>query len=280
MYTRLADFDINGSDPAQFRYTWGPDDRDPASNAVLQLIDPFTAPISLPLADWRQQPKIPGRITDRLSIHSTGVGSNNRELRVEGWDQAGNTGFWFKPMLGDQWYFRRTDEPITGIEIENSADDRSADTLAPPSPYHYRGDLGYGATMAVNEFAWAAPRHNVTITINGNDYPFVLHTIDGRWRTLLSMRQLPFESPFGQRPAGLVEAVPRNFYGTLEVPDDLLEQSRTDAALANFINNYVGDTKYRELYLSVTPSTMRIIHSPFPGLSILTDQNVAVLSEF
>ncbi|WPF68088.1 hypothetical protein [Corynebacterium sp. 21KM1197] len=281
MYTRLSDFDINGSDPAQFRYGWGEDQRPAATDAAQHRLDESTAPIGLPADDWHQQPKIPGRITNRLSIHSTAPGSNNRELRVEGIDAQGTTGFWRKELTGDHWDFVPTGTPLAGVELENSPQDRSAETLAAPSPFSYRGELHPGVTMTVSEFAYASPKRDVTITAGGRDYRFVLHSIDGRLGTPLSMRMLPVEGEFGSRPAGLAQEVPRNYMAALEMPEDTRGQVGQDAAhnpaLARFLEEYIGGERYHQVYLKVTPQTMEVWNSPVENMAVPLISEVARL---
>lgn len=213
MYTRLDDFDVKGADPAQFRYGWGEDSREPAGDALRHRLDPRTAPIGLPADDWAQQPKIPGEITSRISVHTTGEGSNARELRVEGRNAAGETGYWHKALTAKAWDFTATGEPLAGTPLENTSEDRSQDTLAEPSPFSYRGELAPGVTLDVANFAYASPSREVSITVAGRSYPLVLHSVDGRLGTPLSMRTLPVAGQFGSRPSGLVEEVPRNYYG-------------------------------------------------------------------
>ncbi|WP_151528982.1 MULTISPECIES: hypothetical protein [Corynebacterium] len=276
MYTRLSDFDINGSDPAQFRYTWGEDARPAAPDALRHRLDPRTAPIGLPAEDWAQQPHIPGEITDRISIHSTAAGSAQRELRVEG-RHAGRTGYWHKQLRASEWEFTPTDAPLQGTLLENSSYDRSHETLAPASPFSYAGSLSDAARLEVDEFAYASPSREVDLQINGRRYPLVLHTIDGRLGSVLSMRTLPIEGEFGPRPAGLVQAVPRNYMAAFEVPEATRSAAAGDPALARFLRDYLGDEQFHQVYLKVTPNTMEIINSPVPNLAAPLISDTATL---
>ncbi|MEL4162710.1 hypothetical protein MTQ19_07755, partial [Corynebacterium bovis] len=135
MYTRLSDYDINGADPAQFRYTWDDDDRPAAPDALTHRLDPRTAPVSLPGDDWTHQPKVPGRITGRISIHSTAPGSENRELRVEGADDAGTTGYWAKALRDETWTFHPTGAPVTGTWLETPPRRTAAATSSRRTPH-------------------------------------------------------------------------------------------------------------------------------------------------
>ena len=82
MFTRLYDFDISGHDPVFFEYSYE-DQRGKGDGA----------PIQLPAERWTEQPKIPGKVTRTISIHTTDVGSIHRILRVEG-RRSGATGYW------------------------------------------------------------------------------------------------------------------------------------------------------------------------------------------
>src|SRR5699024_3977744 len=102
--------------------------------------DRNTAAIQLPAPDWTHQPKIPGRITSAIGVHSTGPGPNRRELRVEG-ASGGQTGYWHKTLDADHWTFTGTGSDPLGHRVENPAEDRSKDTLAPPAPWNLSAPL-------------------------------------------------------------------------------------------------------------------------------------------
>src|SRR3546814_2605460 len=57
--------------------------------------------IQLPTFDWLQQPKIPGAITQNISVHKVGTNMDHRILRVEGED-GGHTGYWEKDYQEDR----------------------------------------------------------------------------------------------------------------------------------------------------------------------------------
>ncbi|MER2563907.1 MAG: hypothetical protein ABTQ32_24465 [Myxococcaceae bacterium] len=101
MFTRLADFDTVGDDPA-LPYSWTRERRSGALAAVR----------TLPGEDWRAQPPIPGKHSTRLTILQTGTTNADRELRVEG---AG--GYWKKPLLSPTWSFEKTGLPLTGAAL-------------------------------------------------------------------------------------------------------------------------------------------------------------------
>lgn len=47
---------------------------------------------------WVVQLNVPGEITDRLSITKSGTGAIQRQLRIEGRDAEGHTGYWQKDI--------------------------------------------------------------------------------------------------------------------------------------------------------------------------------------
>ena len=132
LYTRTYDFDISGPDNLFFRYSY--ENQRGVPNPAIQL----------PPAAWVQQPKIPGRITDRISIEKVGRGTLHRTLRVEGLDAAGRAGFWEKDVsdLPGAWRFVATGAPLLGTPIANPAGDSSGRTLGPGEDARYVGPIG------------------------------------------------------------------------------------------------------------------------------------------
>ncbi|CAF1406524.1 unnamed protein product, partial [Adineta ricciae] len=98
MYTRFADFDSIGSNPA-LTSTYN------RTNYV-----PLVR--FLPPEDWIQQPAINlqgnARLTKNISVFQIGWGQNNRQLRVQGTDSDGNVGFYSKNIYENQWKFQLT----------------------------------------------------------------------------------------------------------------------------------------------------------------------------
>ncbi|MFB8001434.1 hypothetical protein [Nocardia sp. NPDC056000] len=201
MYTRKYDLDLAGANHIPGRYTWQPQGRKPsAPNQLLERVDPQYAAISLPAQDWLRQPKIPGEITARLSIHDSGPAMENRELRVEGRDN-GRTGYWHKDLVAPAWDFTPTDQELRGIPIANSPRDRSADTLVAPSDLAFQGALPDGWTLRLDHFDWAQTKHPATLTSpTGRAYDIGLYTAD-------ELRLLPRGSGLDDNPRGLEGAL-------------------------------------------------------------------------
>jgi hypothetical protein len=100
MFTRFADFDSIGSNPA-LKATYNLNNKIP----LIRII---------PGEDWIEQPSIflqgKARLTKNISILQIGWGQNNRQLRVQGQNQDGQNGFYFKNIYQTQWNFQITDD--------------------------------------------------------------------------------------------------------------------------------------------------------------------------
>lgn len=277
MYTRTFDFDSSGSDSVFFRYSWeDQSDKPSASNLMFELFDRGTAAVQLPAPDWAQQPKIDGEITSAISINSTGPGPDRRELRVEG-RQDGVTGFWHKMLTDPQWTFEATGADAQGDFIENTPADRSADTLAPPSPWDFTAALpsrdamidadllldiglpysvvdprlldaaGQGAApsgydLHVDEFDPAATTRPASVTTpDGESIPVQLHSADG-------MRMYP-------RAAGL-DAQPRQLIGAVELAPEVFDARGSNPAVAAFVDEWMKGKRIAPITMSATESDL------------------------
>ena len=190
LYTRTYDFDISGPDNLFFRYSYE-DQRGVADPAI-----------QLPPAAWVQQPKIPGRITNVISIEKVGRGTLHRTLRVEGLDGDGRTGFWEKDageLDPAAWRFVFTGAPLIGTEIRNSAGDASGRTLGAGEDARYVGEMGEIPDFNI----YCSPAVLRVRLGGGRPVDLTLHVVD-QIRT----------SPRGR---GL-DSSPRQASGTIEVP--------------------------------------------------------------
>lgn len=121
LFTRLIDFDTMGGNPG-IRYTYQ------RSRRLAEPDHPFVAlqanlpwwfdTRSLPAEHWRPQARPPGRYTDRLAMVQTGRGNAARELRVEGTDADGRTGYWKKAIDDAAWTFEPTGLPLEGTFLD------------------------------------------------------------------------------------------------------------------------------------------------------------------
>jgi hypothetical protein len=221
LFTRLYDFDISGADPIFFDYTYR-DQRGVASPKI-----------QLPSPSWIEQPKIPGTVTDRISIHKVGELSLHRTLRVEG-KKAGRTGYWTKDVAARIWSFVRTDLPLEGTVLDNPQSDTSAVGLGAGE------DRGYAVTQAdarirIPNFNIYCSPAKVAVTLpTGERFNLVLHTVD-------NIRQF-------QRARGL-DGEPRMVQGTLEVPPSL--RKTTDPQIKAFLDA-LGAERFINAHLDAT----------------------------
>jgi hypothetical protein len=199
MFTRLYDFDISGHDPVFFDYSY--EDQRGAGDG---------APIQLPAAAWEEQPKIPGAITSRISIHKIGTGAVHRILRVEG-RRNGRTGYWQRDVAAPRsrgWDFHATGLPLEGRRLRNPDPDTSARDLGPGEDRRYRMRDG-GIVRTLRDYnVYCSPAH-LRMRRGGTVRNLILHHVDG-----LHQRA---------RSRGL-DNTPRAQYGALERPGGGFEE--------------------------------------------------------
>ncbi|WP_194820359.1 hypothetical protein [Nocardia sp. XZ_19_385] len=242
LYTRLFDFDISGADKVFFRYSYADQRGLPeAPDMLSERVDQNTAAIQLPAPAWASQPRIPGEITDRISVHKTGIGSEARELRVEG-RSAGRTGYWTKQLTANEWTFVATDQPLSGTRLPNGS--APVDPSIPPSAYSYTGKSATGWTASIEHFDVANTPTPLRMTFgDGTQLDLILHTVDG-------LRQTP------QLPG--ITTQPRHFDGTIEVPQDILASlSRQPAPIRDLINA-LADSRFTDTAVVVTETEFRV----------------------
>ncbi|MBW3084423.1 hypothetical protein KEM60_00610 [Austwickia sp. TVS 96-490-7B] len=249
MYTRLYDFDVSGGDTAFFRYSWQDQRGKPSIvDQTKEKLNLKYAAIQLPAPDWVHQPKIPGKITSRISIHSTGAGSHNRELRVEGSD-GGRKGYWKKALTAPKWTFVQTDQPLRGRPLQNTPQDNSTKTLSAPQQYSYRGELTPSGSK--NTYVAALPHFDVaqtsrtfSITSGGTTVPVTLHSYD-------ALR-------IAARGPG-IDGKPRTLGAALEVPTDVITNLPTQPLVVqDFVKRVMKGNKIREVSVTVTDAKITI----------------------
>ncbi|MDX6668812.1 MAG: hypothetical protein QOK04_2192 [Solirubrobacteraceae bacterium] len=224
LYTRLFDFDLSGLDNLFFRYSY--EDQRGQPNPAIQL----------PPAQWIQHPKIPGRITDHISIEKIGTGAVHRVMRVEGLDAHGRTGFWQKDVteLGEgAWRFTATGAPLLGTPISNPPEDASALKLGPGEDARYVHD-GPGWTAEIPDFHPSCDPDTLRVHFGpGHFVDLVLHVVD-------QIRTAP-------RARGLDDQ-PRTYTATIEVP----ATARADPEARAFVDRELGGRRFTTTDLSAT----------------------------
>lgn len=229
LFTRLYDFDISGADPLFFDYSYA--DQRGADNPVIQLPSPA----------WVEQPKVPGVVTDRISIHKVGTGSLHRQLRVEG-RRDGRVGYWHKDIAAPHWRFTATGGHLEGAPLANPRRDTSARGLGPGEDRHYTGTAD-GARITVPGFnVYCTPAPIRVRLASGERFTLRLHTVD-------NIRQ-------SSRARGLDDE-PRMVRGTIEVPAGVRRSD--DPEVRAFLAG-LGEGRFVEAPLDATTGALSFRH--------------------
>jgi hypothetical protein len=235
LYTRLYDFDLAGSDPVFFDYSYAPQRRGQAN-----------APIQLPSPGWVHQPKVPGTITSAISIEKVGTGAVHRTLRVEGRDARGRDGYWEKDIVqrsSSAWRFHRTGLRLRGTVLDNPRRDTTRVGLGAPRSVTYTGRAG-ALGIAVDGFDVHCTPSTLKLTAAGRSVDLVLHSVDG----LRGTRQSP-----------VLDATARHQYGNVEVPRKVLDHlADQPAAIRAFITGPLRSRRFTDVGLIATASSLTL----------------------
>jgi hypothetical protein len=234
MYTRRYDFDLAGYNSVYYRYSYN----DQTKRTAFY-------PRQLPLPDWRYQPKISGKITNVISVFKSGEGGIARELRVEGVNDKGQTGYYFKDVAASQWDFKVTNLPLFGKFISNSPDFKSDLTLGPSEDKPYSGMEKDFSLSVPNFHIYCSP--NILRVSFGKEgfFDFNLHT-RGTFRTK-------------PRPRGL-NSDPFELNGVIEIPESAFnEMDKIKPAARAFIKKYLDDKRWTEISAVATDKNLSIM---------------------
>lgn len=236
LFTRLYDFDVAGADPLFYDYSY--DDQRGVAKPKIQLPSP----------GWVQQPKIPGTITDLISVHKAGAYYQHRILRVEG-VRGGQVGYWHKDLADPAWQFTTTGGRLQGHLLANPQRDTSAVGLAPSEDRSYSGTVSGtagGARITVADFnTYCTPAQVQVQLAHGQRFTLLLHTVD-------NIRQV-------KRARGL-DAHPRMLNGTLEIPPSVRQSP--DAEVRAFAAS-LGRGRFVGANLDATLATLKFRHQPW-----------------
>ncbi len=215
IYTRLHEFDVSGANSVFLDYSWR--DQDGVDAPMIQLPGP----------EWIHHPRIPGTITDRISLRKLSPGTEHRVMRIEGQDPSDNTGYWQKDQAetgAGAWHFVLTGEPLQGRALPLANDTRVA-----AEDFVYQGSIdGYPATLTGFN-PYCSPT-TLRIDIDGAPLDLVLHSTDG-------LRQ--------ERRARGLDLYPRYYRGAVEVPHQLWDaRAQLPAAQQAFLANHFGDERF------------------------------------
>ncbi|MHC9542612.1 MAG: hypothetical protein AB9903_24140 [Vulcanimicrobiota bacterium] len=249
LYARMYDYEVNGNCPGK-RYTY--EDVPFSRDLVYSLNDMVER---LPEPGWNHVlfPELSGQalVTDRIDILTTGSGDQEREIRIEGGDNAGATGFYHRKLADKGWQFTPTGEPITGSPVSPGKPDAAK---ASPEPVTrnfdkatWSGDIE-GAPLLNIELLDFHPYQTqdqpstVRFTLtSGKAVDAIVRTGDG-W-SMYKAREKDTEL-FGEG-VGLQKVLT----GTLEVPGEARYDD--DPEVKDFVDNYLMRLNRKENQLMV-----------------------------
>jgi hypothetical protein len=243
IYTRLYEFDISGGNSLFFNYSW--QDQDDVAEPLLQL----------PAPEWIQHSRVPGRVTERISLRQLGSDTRHRFMRIEGLDAAGRSGYWEKDLTDASWRFTATGEALRGTLLpwagatHYEAEDSS-----------YSGNID-GHAAEVPDFNPYCSPATLRLQIGaGAATELILHSTDG-------LRQ--------ERRARGLTAQPHVYRGAVEVPKSLWDVRAEQAEpLRTFLQQHFAGQRFLAGTLAVTASTLQIsqpcwnLHRPGSGLGL------------
>lgn len=265
MFIRTHDYDFSGGDPLQFPYSWeSQDGKGDASSFWDQRFNPAVAAVRLPSTPWiKISPKIPGEITNRISIESTAKGNENRLLKVEG-RKDGKTGFWQKNLKDADWTFVETGEPLQGTLLENSLEDTSTKDLKPETGINYKGKIaGTNATLEVRDFAYNDNTQYASVTVGGVNVPATYYTEYGNLGRVVTQVILPHSQGLSDDPLRYNSAL----YLSPEARATLNQTSEGKEFLTWF-----GTNDYHPLVTAATTDALRITANTFSVPEAVTAQ--------
>jgi hypothetical protein len=213
IYTRLYEFDVSGGNAVFLDYAW-------------QDQSGIDAPkIQLPAPDWIRHPRVPGQVTDRISLRKLPPGTEHRLMRVEGTDASGNSGYWQKDLADTQagaWRFVATGEALQGRSLPLPGPHRgTAEDLI------YDGRIDGYAAQLLDFNPYCSPA-TLRIDLDGTALDLELHSTDG-------MRQ--------ERRARGLDLYPRYYRAAIKVPSPLWAQrAQQPAAVREFLSRHFGET--------------------------------------
>lgn len=237
MFTRLWDFDIAGLDDAFFDYSY--EDQRGLAKPKIQL----------PGAHWVQQPKIPGEITNRISITTFGRGTLERTLRVEGRNSKGMPGFWQKELYALDpgmagWKFIATPKAkVTGRSIPNPAGDGSGLGAGKEEGYRYLLDGG-SYSAEIPDFNVYCNRSLLRVTL-----------ADGK--TLNLDLFLDDTVRIDPRARGLDDQ-PRLVASTIGLTSQARQVATGSDDARHFIDEVLGGKQFNTSQIEATSSTLRM----------------------
>jgi hypothetical protein len=181
-FTRMYDYEINGACPG-LTYTY---ESRPASSAGRfgETVPLGFGERKLPLEGWREHPTdgIPTRnLTSLVSIHLTGRGNSNRELRIQGIDSDGRLGYYYKGIDEKRWNFQVSGDVKGAPRIQFPFNPEVS-----PMVKNYAGQVlkakvkGFQTELkSFHPFLTAEEPSKLVVDVGGDSTEIELHSVDG-----------------------------------------------------------------------------------------------------
>jgi len=242
MFTRMYDFDISGGNNVLMKYTY---DKAKSTSVVKKGEMPeFYQPLfdfrALAASSWDQQPKIAGKITDRISI-SKGVG-HIKYLRVEGENKKGEIGYFEKKLKDKVWAFKKTGSSLKGNILSNSLIDNSKKDLGKDESMKL---ISSNKTMEIKNFhLYCSPADLVVKFKDGEVLKLKLHTRE-------TLRQKPLKRGLD------IDPVPLS--GAIEIPAITLKTlSSRSKQIKDFITKNLAGKRFTTIQAVATYNLLMI----------------------
>jgi len=241
MYSRTYDFDISGGNDLILKYTY---DHDMSTSEGGDNVPAFYEPLfnfrALALDGWSRQPKIVGKITDRITIYK---GKKHKKfLRVEGINESGTTGYFEKEVNEKEWKFYATGKSISGKFIKNTEEDTTHLTLGKDESKRF---VSKRNTMVIKNFNPYCSPADLEINLGGGEFlKLKLHTRE-------TVRQFT-------RKRGLsINPLPLN--GAIEIPKDVFENlPRRSKRVRAFVKRNFKGQRFTNIQATATAYSITI----------------------
>jgi hypothetical protein len=256
LYVRMMDYEINGACPGK-RYSYKESPFDPDKVYSMAEMVEFQ-----PLQPWERVsfPPLHGQaaLTDRIDILPVGQGNLSREIRLEGCDAQGRTGFYHKRLDQEGWNFQATGQPLLGQPVQVGVADPE---LSTPGT----------VTLDYPQATWSrqlkkAPLRGIELVdfhpYQTQDQPSVIRfTLKSGKQVEVLLRTGDGYTMFNADPQeaallGQGAGVPKVLAGTLEVPDSVLNSE--DPEIRDFAQRHLEKLHHRENQVMVLADRDRL----------------------
>lgn len=229
-FTRMYDYEINGACPG-LAYTFKTEtsSQDHYLNGTVPL---GFGERKIPLEGWREHLvlDIPTQdLTSTVSIHLTGEGNSNRELRIQGTDSEGRKGYYFKRIDDLQWQFHM-DESLREVprfqfpfnpDFPDLVKDYQGQVLKAKQPSFRVGLASF------HPFLTAEEPSRIHVEVEGESAEIALHSVDS-WT--ITSHEHHYEDL-----VGVEEGEPKPLQGTLVLTPEQLNCNEEKSKLCQVL---------------------------------------------